>query len=339
MPLPRVTLGVDGIQTTPLGFGCASLFRISDSVERSAVLRTAYEYGLRHFDVAPMYGLGRAEHELGVFARSRRDELTIATKFGIRLTLAARGLSHAQGPLRRLLAARPALRDQARTHAAAPSGRLYEHGGFDATSARRSLERSLRALRTDYIDVFLLHDPLPGTVRSDEVLACLEHARAAGLIRSWGLAGDLEPTNEVARSFPGDVPVRQFRDDVFLRALQGRCRPVDGAFVTFGVLDQALPCIVRHCSENESRRLRWKRTVGSDCGDPDIVASFLLRAALRDNSPGVVLFGSTKPSRVRSAANLVSQAPEGPDLDAFLRMLDAELGQLPDPQSAERERS
>jgi D-threo-aldose 1-dehydrogenase len=338
MPLPRVTLGVDGIRATPLGFGCASLFRISDPAERSAVLRTAYESGLRHFDVAPMYGLGRAEHELGIFARSRRGELTIATKFGIRPTLAARGLSHAQGPLRRLLAARPALRDQARTHAAAPSGRLYEHGGFDARGARRSLERSLRALRTDYIDLFLLHDPLPGTVRSDEVSAWLEQARAAGLIRSWGLAGDLEPTGEVARSFRGDVPVRQLRDDIFLRSLQGSCRRARAAFVTFGVLDQALPRIVRHVNADESRHLRWKRTVGADCGDPGTVAPFLLWAALRDNSPGVVLFGSTKPSHIRSAANVLSQAPEDPALDAFFGMVDAELLQLPE-ERLERERS
>ena len=75
------------------------------------------------------------------------------------------------------------------------------YGGFHAAGARRSLERSLRALRTDYIDLFLLHDPVPGSVRSDEVSACLEEARAAGLIRSWGIAGDLEPTDEVARSF------------------------------------------------------------------------------------------------------------------------------------------
>jgi D-threo-aldose 1-dehydrogenase len=339
MPLPTVTLGVDGIATTPLGFGCASLFRVSSRTHRSALLYAAYESGLRHFDVAPMYGLGRAERELGAFARPRRAELSIATKFGIRPTLAARSIGYAQGPVRRVFAARPGLRGQARAHAAAPSRRLYEHGGFHAAGARRSLERSLRALRTDYIDLFLLHDPMPGTVRSDEVSACLEQARAAGLIRSWGLAGDLEPTSEVARSFRGDVPVRQFRDDIFLRSLQGRCRPARAAFVTFGVLDQALPRIVRHVSADEPRRLRWKRTVGADCGDPDTVASFLLRAALRDNGSDVVLFGSTRPSRIRSAANTVAQAQEDPALDVFLCMVDAELIQLPDPESPERERS
>jgi D-threo-aldose 1-dehydrogenase len=331
MPLPTVSLGVNGIQTTPLGFGCASIFRISSPAQRSDLLHAAYDCGLRHFDVAPMYGLGRAEHELGTFARARRAELTIATKFGIKPKLAARGLSYAQGPVRRLFAARPEFRDQARAHAVEPSRRLYEYGGFHAAGAKRSLERSLRAMRTDYIDLFLLHDPVPGSVRSDEVSACLEEARAAGLIRSWGITGELEPTDEVARSFHGGVPVRQLRDDIFVRSLQSR--PTGEAFVTFGVVVQALTRLVRHVSADESRRLRWKRTVGADCGDPEVATSFLLRAALRDNPSGVVLFSSTRLSRIRGAVSVLeaaSHSPEDPALDAFLHMVDAELRQVPE---------
>lgn len=336
MPLPTVTLGADGIQTTSVGFGCATTFRISGPAQRFDLLHAAYDSGVRHFDVAPMYGIGRAERELGTFARRRRGELTIATKFGIRPTLAARGLSYAQGPVRRLFAAKPGLRDQARAHAAASSRRLFEHGGFHAAGARRSLERSLRALRTDYVDMFLLHDPLPGSVRSDEVAGCLEEARAAGLIRTWGIAGDLVPTDEVARSFHADVPVRQLRDDIFLRSL--RHRPAGSAIVTFGVMGQALTRVVRHVSEDESVRLRWKRAVDADCGDPGVAASFLLRAALRDNSSGVVLFGSTHPAHIRSAAAALadSQPPEDAVLDAFLHLVDGELRHVPEP---ERERS
>jgi D-threo-aldose 1-dehydrogenase len=325
MPLPTVSLGVDGIQTTLLGFGCATIFRISNPTQRSDLLHTAYDCGLRHFDVAPMYGLGRAEHELGAFARARRAEVTIATKFGIRPKLAARGISYAQGPARRLFAARPGLRDQAREHAAAPNRHLYEHGGFHATGARRSLERSLRALRTDYIDLFLLHDPVPGSVRSDEVSSCLEAARTAGLIRSWGIAGDLEPTEEVARSFQQQVPVRQLRDDIFLRTLEAR--PKGSAFVTFGVIARALTGLVQHVNTDESRRQRWKNTVDADCGNPEIAASFLLRAALRNNSSGVVVFSSTCASHISSAAaTLQSFQPEDSALNAFLRLAEAEFG-------------
>jgi diketogulonate reductase-like aldo/keto reductase len=329
MSLPTVTLGVGGFQTTPLGFGCASLFRIPSPAQRAHILHAAYDAGIRHFDVAPMYGLGRAESELGTFARVRRDELTIATKFGIRPTLIARGLARVQGPIRRVFEAKPAVRDHARAPAG-PSGHLYEQGGYHAAGARRSLERSLRALKTDYVDLFLLHDPLPGSVRSGEVSSFLEDARAAGLIRSWGIAGEPESTGEVARSFHGDVPIRQLRDDIFLRSLH--CMPTGAAYITYGVILRALTRLAQHVRADDSRRLRWKRTIGADCGDPDIAASFLLRAAVQGNSSGVVLFSTNNPARIHSAAATLEMfhSSEDPALDAFLRIVDSELRKIPD---------
>jgi D-threo-aldose 1-dehydrogenase len=335
MPLPTVTLGAGGIQTTPLGFGCASLFRISSLAQRSRVLHTAFDAGIRHFDVAPMYGLGRAEPELGSFARTRRAELTIATKFGIKPTLIARGLAHVQGPIRRVFAAKPEIRDYAKAPPGPsrllyePSRLLYELGEYHAAGAKRSLERSLRALKTDYVDLLLLHDPLPGSVRSDEVRSCLEDARTAGLIRAWGIAGEPESTNEVARSFRGDVPIRQLRDDIFLRSLH--CLPTGATFITYGVIVRALTCLVQHVRADDSRRLRWNKAIGSDCGDPDIGASFLLRAAFRDNSSGVVLFSTTHPSRIHSAVTAfeIFRSSDDAALDVFLQMVNIELHNTP----------
>src|SRR5579862_403502 len=243
MSLTRLYLGSSGIRVTPLGFGCATLFRASDPAQRSRLLQAAYDAGIRHFDVAPMYGLGRAEPELGSFTRRHRSDVTIATKFGIRPTLAARGLAYAQRPVRRAFESKPTIRDQARTHAAAPSRLLYDNSGYDAGGARRSLHRSLRTLKTDYVDLLLLHDPLPGSVRSDEVSSFLEDARAAGLIRSWGITGAPETTSAVAQSFVR-VPVLQLQDDVFVRS--SRHAPVGSAFITFGVISPALGRIVQH---------------------------------------------------------------------------------------------
>ena len=326
MSLPRLDLGSSGIRATPLGFGCATLFRASDPAQRSRLLHAAYDAGIRHFDVAPMYGLGRAEPELGSFTRAHRSEVTIATKFGIRPTLAARGLAYAQRPVRRTFESKPAIRDQARAHAAAPSRLLYEKGGYDASGARRSLQRSLRALKTDYVDLLLLHDPLPGSVRSDEVSSFLEDARAAGLIRSWGIAGAPETTGEVARSFPR-IPVLQLPDDIFVQSL--RRAPAGSAFITFGVIGRALARIVQHVRSDESTRSRWKRIIGADCGDPDITSSFLLRSALQANSSGVVLFGATQLPHIRTAATALekhlSTVSDKSDTGSFMSLVNAEL--------------
>src|SRR4051812_14671879 len=112
------------LETTALGFGCAGLFREPSSQKRLQLLDRAFDCGIRHFDAAPMYGLGIAERELGRFSRHRRDSLVIATKFGIEPTPVARGLARVQGPIRRLLAAAPPLRQAAMSTAAGPSSGL-----------------------------------------------------------------------------------------------------------------------------------------------------------------------------------------------------------------------
>jgi D-threo-aldose 1-dehydrogenase len=94
-------LGDTGIETSVLGFGCADLFREPDSARRRRLFEAAVDAGIRHFDAAPMYGLGLVEGELGRFAQGRRDRLVIATKFGITPAPAARALARAQAPIRR----------------------------------------------------------------------------------------------------------------------------------------------------------------------------------------------------------------------------------------------
>jgi D-threo-aldose 1-dehydrogenase len=326
MSLPRLDLGSSGIRATPLGFGCATLFRVSDPAQRSRLLHAAYDAGIRHYDVAPMYGLGRAELELGAFTQARRSEVTIATKFGIRPTLVARGLAHAQRPVRRTLESKPAVRDQARAHGTALSCLLYDKSGYDAGGARRSLQRSMRALKTDYVDLLLLHDPLPGSVRSDEVSSFLEDARAAGLIRSWGIAGTPETTAEVVQSF-SQVPVLQLPGDIFAQSLRGA--PAGSALITFGVISRALAPVVQHLRADEPTRFKWENIIGADCGDSDIAASFLLRSALRANSSGVVLFGATQLSHIRTASaaleKQLSAASDNSDIDSFISLVNAEL--------------
>src|ERR1700742_4518007 len=70
-------------QTTRLGFGCGSLMGATNRRDSLKLLESAYEAGIRHFDVAPMYGYGEAESCLGEFLQHHRDQVTITTKYGI----------------------------------------------------------------------------------------------------------------------------------------------------------------------------------------------------------------------------------------------------------------
>jgi D-threo-aldose 1-dehydrogenase len=318
------------VRTTALGFGCANLFRLPSRGDRLRMLAEAFDGGVRHFDTAPMYGLGLSEPELGQFARGRRDEVVIATKFGIEPTLAARAVGHTQAPIRRLLAAVPALQRRARTNAASPgAGRagafLYDAPRYTARVARSSLERSLRDLRTGHVDLLLLHDPVPGSVRSDDVCAYLDSAQRSGEIRAWGIAGEPEPSLRVAASLGEPVPVLQLRDDV-LRRSSPTALGERGA-IAFGVLATALPALLTHVGSVPARRRDWLERVGTDCGDADAVVSLLLREAMAAHPSGVVLFSTIRADRLDRAVRAAEAPfdPDDPELAAFRHLIVTEL--------------
>ena len=301
-----VRLGETGIETTALGFGCADLFRLP-AAGRRHLLGAAFDAGIRHYDVAPMYGLGSAERDLARFAQGRRDGLVIATKFGITPTWAGRLLAPVQRPLVRLRGRSPG--GDARSGAV---GRALYRSAYDAATARRSLEQSLRTLRTDYVDLFFLHDPHPGDGLAADVRSFLDSAVVAGTIRSWGVARE-------AAAVGTEVPVAQVRADIFERPLL-RVRP--GAAIVFGAIGRALPRILAHVRSDPGARRRWSEAVGADCGDAGVVAALLLRDAVRENDRGAVLFSTTHAERIGAAARA---AEDDVGLHAFRALVAEEL--------------
>jgi D-threo-aldose 1-dehydrogenase len=307
--------------TSILGLGCADLFREPSERRRRRLLDAALDAGICHFDVAPMYGLGVVERELGRFARGRRDRVVIVTKFGIAPSPAARILAHVQAPLQRALAGSPTLRKRARPGQADPrsgtvGGVLYRNTGYDAAAARKSLEQSLRDLQSDYVDAFFLHDPHPGDIRSDDVRHYLESARDAGLIRAWGVAGEYGSAVATAERVGTPVPVLQLRDDIFLRSRRQLPEGVARATILFGAVGRALPRILAHISHDDAVARRWREAVG----DTDAIASLLLRDALRENDGGPVLFATISEQRIGPA---VAAAQDDDQADAALNALRA----------------
>lgn len=204
--LPVRSLPGTGVTTSAVGLGCAGLFGIPGRGGRRRLLDAAYDAGIRHFDVAPMYGLGLAEGELARFISGRRGEVTITTKFGIEPALTARAVAPFQGPARAFLARRPEVRAGLRDAGRGPDsgwlGRLiYASPGYQRRAAQLSLERSLRLLGTDFIDVFLLHDPAGELITGPAELAgYLDEQQRRGRIRCW--ASPAGPPGRRTRSGP-----------------------------------------------------------------------------------------------------------------------------------------
>jgi aryl-alcohol dehydrogenase-like predicted oxidoreductase len=205
-----------GVRSSILGFGCAPVLgSVSGATARQALV-TALDLGVNHFDIARSYGYGEAEQFLGRFLGSRREQVVIATKFGIRATWRARVLR----PLKPLVRA---LREMRRGNPAgaadtprevppaAPPRRDLFHERVPLTPAvmRSSLEASLRALRRGYVDIFFIHEPGDRPALTDDLCALAGRLKDEGKIRAWGLAFDWSRRDALAGDF-GRYDLLQF---------------------------------------------------------------------------------------------------------------------------------
>ena len=298
-----------------LGFGCASLMQHPSRRRRQALLGEAFEQGIRHFDVARMYGLGATEAELGRFAKGRRGEIAIATKFGIEPPSPL--LARAQAPVRLAFEKAPALKDFVKRAASRGEEGSREPRRYDAELALRSLETSLRALGTDYVDCFFVHDPGPADrVDLDGIRACCEELVAVGKVRAWGISGEPDPCAGLAAA--AEPALLQVRDELFASVTSASSGGPPA--IGFGIIAAPLARIEAHLRENPGARRRWSEATGLDLGDPGAAAALLLREALDRNRRGGVLLATTKPSHLAAAvaaAQMADAAGGDPAATAF----------------------
>jgi D-threo-aldose 1-dehydrogenase len=161
-----------GVELTPLALGCAPLGGLFHAVaddDARATVDAAWEAGIRLFDVAPQYGVGRAERRLGAALASRpRAAYILSTKVG------------------RLVVAPGAGDGQDTSHFEdAPAAEL----AYDYTrdGVRRSLEASLERLGLDRADIVHVHDPDEQLERAiAEAVPALCELRDEGVVRAVG---------------------------------------------------------------------------------------------------------------------------------------------------------
>jgi D-threo-aldose 1-dehydrogenase len=314
----QVTLANGAVTTSRLGFGCGGLMRIASRRERDRLLTLAFESGVRHFDVARMYGLGAAERELGRFARTRRDEITIATKFGIETTSPVARLARLQPPVRAALKRLPAARRVIKRRGDA----INAARRYDARAARRSLERSLLEAGTDYFDILFVHDPCPGDiVVVDELDRFFRQARDEGKIRAWGVAGAGVTAVQLAKRFGADATLQQ-RYALFDRS---SCDTNRRGRIVFGFLAVTLSRLTNYLGADPQLRSEWTSSLGLGSRWTEEIAELLLLEAIDSNEGAVVLVSTTRPERMQRAAEAIDGAVDGERL-AILREL---AGRMP----------
>lgn len=315
--MPVVRLFGTGITTSSLGYGCASLMARVSRRTSVRLLGAAFDAGITHFDVARLYGYGEAERALGDFVQRRRDRVTIATKFGIFPPKRTPLLGVAKGAARALVAVNPRMRAIVRARAA----QMTTRGRFDVASARVSLEMSLRELRTDYVDLLLLHDCRPEDFdNADQLLAFLESYMAQGVVRAFGVATDPDSVEYIVGEQPAFARVVQFPNDVINRNIE-RFEP-QSACVTHSSVGEAVRRIRAHLASSRSIAAAWSERTGADLRDARTLGRFMLAAAQQANPRGVVLFSSLKERTIQANGELTAAGgPSGDQVRAFLDMV------------------
>lgn len=303
-----------GIEITPVGFGCSGL---TGTTRRIAlrVLDSAFDSGIRHFDVARYYGYGEAERILGSFAKSHRAQITITTKFGIMPPRQTMAFRTALKVGRRVMWLLPAARKLAQRQ----TTQLVRASAFSIQDAQISLETSLRELGTDYIDFYLLHDYSLDDSSPEPLLAFLESARKAGKIRRFGIGTAIENTLRVLECQPGLCGIVQFQNSVLTRNIDKLAgQPSGRLIITHGSLGADYRLLSAFLGGHVDAAQEWSEKLGVDCAREETLSALMLNYAAAANSNGPVLFSSRRPARVeKNARDILERAFSAAQVSLF----------------------
>lgn len=184
---PRL-LGRTGLAVSPLGFGAFKIGRnekikypqaydLPDDAAVAKLLSGVLDLGITHIDTAPAYGL--SEERIGRALAHRRSDFVLSTKVG----------------------------------------ELFEQGqsryAFDRESVRDSIFRSLTLLRSDVLDIVLIHTPADDVrvLRETPVVETLQSLKSAGHIRAIGLSGKTPAAAEMAIAWADVLMVEYHQQD------------------------------------------------------------------------------------------------------------------------------
>jgi aryl-alcohol dehydrogenase-like predicted oxidoreductase len=224
-------LGASGLLVSEIGLGCWQLaspaWGTTDADEALRIVRTALDGQCNFFDTAPGYGNGLSETLLGQALGSCRSKVVLCSKFG----------HPANGP-----------------------------SDFSVPALRPSIESSMQRLRTDYLDVLLVHNPpaewLDG--RRSGLYEELERLKQTGLLRHYGVSVDTKADMLTAMHTTGstviEVLFNVFQQDA-LACFEEACKRGIGLIAKVPLDSGWLSGKYRSDSRFSGVRERWSASV------------------------------------------------------------------------------
>ena len=304
-PFPTQPFGKTGLRVTPLCIGCAPLgdmpeaFAYSVPEERALeTIRTAFASQIRFMDAAASYGDGEAERRIGLVLRELGGvpaEYVLATK----------------------------------------ADRNLQTGDFSGVQMRRSVERSLRLLGLDRLEICHLHDPEHSTfeeiTKRGGALDTLLQMKQEGLIGSLGIAGgpvDMEIRYVELGVFDAVITHNRYTllnrtaDPLLEIAAQGGMAVLNAAPYGSGILAKGPDAYARYAYQDAPpevvERARKMQALCEEHGVP--LAAAALQFSMRDPRITSTIVGMTRPERVAQTIELARlPVPEElwPKLDAI----------------------
>ena len=245
------------LHVSKIGLGTASLHH-SLVADRRRILKASLDGGITHIDTARLYGNGISESTIGNYLSSSvRESLTIATKVGFEVNRVQEFMpmtSKVFTVMRsRFLGPRPQVTN------------------YSIEACERSLSASLKALKSDWVDILFLHEPLLATYEQIErLLPWFKLQQSMGKARYIGLAGDHLIGSELHKRFGSQFNIIQ----------------------TNRVNDYSMPPQIqygffRDLSESQKSEV-WRKV-------------------LRQDFDGMMLYSSKKPSRIDNLCKALSK--------------------------------
>ena len=299
--MQKVQFGSTGFETSRLGVGLSEIgsFELSDQAQATNVLNTALDNGINFLDTSACYGI--SEELVGNGVSQRRDDYFLATKAG---------------------------------HVA----RGYEGEAWAFQTVVDSIDRSLRLLQTDHVDVVQLHSCDIDVLEKGDAIRALQEAQQAGKTRFIGYSGDNESAHwavdsglfATLQTSYNLVEQRARTTGLLEKAIAKGMGTIIKRPIAGGVWGKSRPDAADQTASNYNTpyldRAKSVRTLGPIENEPDDAILTSLGYTLSDPNANVAIVGTTNPSHM--ATNVRQIDNDLPIPDSVIAELNRRFEQL-----------
>ena len=286
--MQKVQFGSTGFETSRLGVGLSEIgsFELSDQAQATNVLNTALDNGINFLDTSACYGI--SEELVGNGVSQRRDDYFLATKAG---------------------------------HVA----RGYEGEAWAFQTVVDSIDRSLRLLQTDHVDVVQLHSCDIDVLEKGDAIRALQEAQQAGKTRFIGYSGDNESAHwavdsglfATLQTSYNLVEQRARTTGLLEKAIAKGMGTIIKRPIAGGVWGKSRPDAADQTANNYNtpylERAKSVRTLGPIENEPDDAILTSLGYTLSDPNANVAIVGTTNPSHMATNVRQIDNDLPIPD--------------------------